>query len=83
MEQPPFEQLLHRFMEGLPPSLQAAKADLEAHASRTLRAGLAQLDLVAREEFDAQAKVLARSRELIGELEQRVARLEARLPPQD
>lgn len=63
-------------MEGLPPSLLAARADLEAHASRALRAGLARLDLVGREEFDAQSRVLARSRELVTQLEQRVAQLE-------
>ncbi len=66
-------------MEGLPPSLQSARADLEAHAGRALRAGLTRLDLVTREEFDAQSRVLARSRELIGQLEQRVAELEAKL----
>ncbi|MGC4029088.1 MAG: accessory factor UbiK family protein [Steroidobacteraceae bacterium] len=81
MEESRLNELLRRFMEGLPPSLQAARADLEAHAGRALRAGLARLDLVTREEFDAQTRVLARSRELIGQLEQRVAQLEARAAP--
>lgn len=78
MEQSRLDELLRRFLEGLPPSLQAVRADLSAYADRGLRAGLARLDLVTREEFDAQARVLARSRELIDALETRVAELEAR-----
>lgn len=83
MEQSRLDELLRRFLEGLPPSLQSARADLEAHANRALRAGLSRLDLVSREEFDAQARVLARSRELIEALEARVAELEARQAPLD
>jgi ubiquinone biosynthesis accessory factor UbiK len=79
MEQQRIEDLLKRLLEGLPPSLQAARDDLKAHADRALRAGLQRLDLVGREEFDAQARVLERSRELIAALEARVAELEARL----
>jgi len=78
LEQSRLDELLKRFLEGLPPSLQAARADIAAYADRGLRAGLARLDLVTREEFDAQSRVLARSRELIDALEARVAELEAR-----
>jgi hypothetical protein len=78
MDQQRIEDLVRRMLEGLPPSLQAARDDLKAHADRALRAGLQRLDLVSREEFDAQARVLERSRELIAELEARVAELEKR-----
>jgi len=37
-------------------------------------------NLVSREEFDAQQKVLARTREKLEELEQKVAKLEAENP---
>jgi hypothetical protein len=70
--------LLKRLMEDLPASLQAFRSDLEAHASRVLRDGARRLDLVSREEFEAQARVLERSRELIALLEARVEALEAR-----
>jgi hypothetical protein len=70
--------LLKRLMEDLPASLQAFRSDLEAHASRVLRDGARRLDLVSREEFEAQARVLERSRELVAQLEARVAALEAR-----
>lgn len=77
-EKPDVEALLRRLTEGLPASLQAVRADLEAHAGRVLRDATRRLELVSREEFDAQTRVLARSRELIAELEARVAALERR-----
>lgn len=70
------EGLIRRLTENLPASLQAVRTDLEAHAGRVLRDATRRLDLVSREEFDAQTKVLERSRELITELEARVAALE-------
>jgi BMFP domain-containing protein YqiC len=75
------ESLVRRFTENLPASLQAVRADLEAHAGRVLRDATRRLDLVSREEFDAQSRVLARSRELIATLEARVAELERRQQP--
>lgn len=72
------EALVRRLTEDLPASLQAFRADLEAHAGRVLRDATRRLDLVSREQFDAQAKVLERSRELIDQLQERVAALEAR-----
>jgi ubiquinone biosynthesis accessory factor UbiK len=70
------EGLIRRLTEDLPASLQAVRADVEAHAGRVLRDGARKLDLVSREEFDAQTRVLERSRTLIGELEARIAALE-------
>nr|WP_324257521.1 accessory factor UbiK family protein [Cellvibrio fontiphilus] len=42
-----------------------------------LQAALARLDLVTREEFDAQAAVLLRTRQKLEALEQQLAKLEA------
>lgn len=70
------DALVRRLTEELPASLQALRSDVEAHAGRVLRDATRRLDLVSREEFDAQSRVLARSRELIAELEARVAALE-------
>jgi BMFP domain-containing protein YqiC len=70
------DALVRRLTEDLPASLQALRSDVEAHAGRVLRDATRRLDLVSREEFDAQSRVLARSRELIAELEARVAALE-------
>lgn len=78
MDKTEADELLRRLLEGLPASLQAARSDLEAHFGRVLQSGLKRLDLVTREEFDAQARVLMRSRELLASLEARVAELESR-----
>src|SRR4029079_10433958 len=46
-----------------------------------LSGALAKLDLLTREEFDIQARVLLRTREKLEALEARVAELEARPGP--
>ncbi len=51
--------------------------DIERNSKAMLSHALARMDLVTREEFDAQAAVLARTREALSALEQRVAALEA------
>lgn len=56
-------------------------ADVEKNIKAMLQGGLARLDLVTREEFDIQARVLARTREKLEQLETRVAELEARFAP--
>lgn len=52
---------------------------------KNLRAGMTSLfskmDLVTREEFDIQAKVLERTREKLSRLEAQVAELEKKLNP--
>jgi ubiquinone biosynthesis accessory factor UbiK len=70
------EGLVRRLTEDLPASVQAFRSDIEAHAGRVLRDATRKLDLVSREEFDAQSRVLERSRALIAALEARVAALE-------
>jgi len=52
--------------------------DLEKNVKALLAGGLAKLDVVPRAEFDVQAKVLARTREKLDELERKVAELEAK-----
>ena len=52
--------------------------DLENNVKALLASGLSKLDVVPRAEFDVQAKVLARTREKLDELERKVAELEAK-----
>ena len=58
-------------------------ADIEKNIKAMLQGGLTRLDLVTREEFDTQTRVLAKTREKLERLESRVTELEARflLPP--
>lgn len=53
--------------------------DLERNLRALLGSAFARLDLVSREEFDVQARVLARTRERLQALEARVEALEAKL----
>ena len=50
--------------------------DIEKNLRALLTSGLARLDVVTREEFDVQAKLLARAQEKLAALESRLAELE-------
>jgi len=56
--------------------------DIEKNMRAMLTGAFSRLDLVTREEFDVQAKVLARAREKLSEFEARVAELEKRIQEQ-
>jgi ubiquinone biosynthesis accessory factor UbiK len=79
METNRIDDIARRLAEGLPESARVLRGDLESNFRAVLQSSLGKLDLTARSEFDAQTKVLARSRALIEQLEQRVAALEDRL----
>jgi BMFP domain-containing protein YqiC len=68
------QQRISQLLAGTP------AADLQKNLRALLTQQFARLDLVTREEFDAQAQVLARTREKLATLEQRLAALER---PQD
>jgi BMFP domain-containing protein YqiC len=57
--------------------------ELEKNLRALLQGAFAKLDLVTREEFDAQFQVLLRTREQLNTLELRVKELEARLTSKD
>jgi len=57
---------------------QSPAKDVEKNLRALLGSFFSRLDLVTREEFDVQAKLLTRSREQISALESRVAELEAK-----
>ncbi|MGQ9686795.1 MAG: accessory factor UbiK family protein [Thiobacillaceae bacterium] len=71
------QKLIEEFTARISEVLAASPAkDLEKNLKATLAALFAKLDLVTREEFDVQAQVLARTREQLGALEARLAKLE-------
>lgn len=74
-----FDDISARVSEALAKS--PAK-DIEKNLRGMLSGAFSRLDLVTREEFDVQAKLLARTREKLVALEARVAELEKR-PPSD
>ncbi|MCS6947234.1 MAG: accessory factor UbiK family protein [Steroidobacteraceae bacterium] len=76
MERIRIDELARRLLDSLPPSLRTLQSDVEQNFRAVLRANLARLDLVTRDEFDAQARVLERTRAQLEALEQRIAALE-------
>jgi ubiquinone biosynthesis accessory factor UbiK len=74
-----FDTIARRVSGAMPPAAKNLQRDLEKNLRAAVQSALSQLDLVTREEFDVQTKVLARSRAKIEELEKQLAALEARL----
>ena len=70
------DELTRRLFAVLPPAMQGLRDDLERNFKAVLRANLSELDLVARDEFVAQSKVLERTRARLEQLERRLAELE-------
>jgi BMFP domain-containing protein YqiC len=56
---------------------QSPAADLQKNLKALLTQQFARMDLVTRDEFDAQSQVLARTREKLEALERRLAQMES------
>jgi len=70
------DEIARRLMDNLPPALRATQRDLESNFRAVLRASLGKLDLVTRDEFDTQTRVLERTRARLEALEARVKAME-------
>lgn len=80
MNKPNFLRDLSKSLcEALPDNLHTLKNDLAKNFHSVLQNAFNKLDIVNREEFDAQTKVLARSRQRIEKLEAEVRELESLL----
>ena len=75
------EELARKLAESVPPGVRALQADMEKNFRALLEAGLAKMNLVTREEFDVQQRVLERTREKLTALEARISELESRARP--
>ena len=71
-----FEDISQRIAGQLPSGIGLLQDDLKRNVRAAIEASLKNLELVTREEFDVQAKVLARTREKLEALEKKVAELE-------
>ncbi len=81
MESLRIDDLVRRLLEQVPPALRAMQQDLEAGFRAVLRERLAKLELVTRDEFDAQTRVLERTRARLEALEARLAAMEGKPEP--
>ena len=62
MEQIRIDEIARRLLDSVPPALRSMQQDLETNFRAVLRSSLGKLDLVTRDEFDTQTKVLERTR---------------------
>ena len=72
------EELARKLADSVPPGVRALQADMEKNFRALLEAGLARMNLVTREEFDVQQRVLERTREKLTALETRLGELESK-----
>jgi BMFP domain-containing protein YqiC len=73
------DDITRRLTQAMPASARALQDDLEKNLRAAMQSVFARMDLVTREEFDVQTRVLARSRDKIEALEKQVAALEEQL----
>jgi BMFP domain-containing protein YqiC len=73
------QQISELVREHLPDGLAEMGHDLRHNLKALVSESLSRMDLVSREEFDVQTKVLARTRSRLEALQQRVDELEKQL----
>ena len=71
------DELARKLADSVPKGVKALGEDLENNFHAVLQSAFSRFDLVTREEFEAQAAVLARTRQKVEALEKLVAELEA------
>ena len=70
------DDLSRKLSDSLPPGVGQLKTEAEEQFRLVLARAFGRMNLVTREEFDAQPAVLARTREKLAALERQVADLE-------
>jgi hypothetical protein len=69
MDAQTISDLARRLAAAVPPGMRSLQVDLERNFRSVLQSNLERLNLVTREEFDVQRKVLERTREKLAALE--------------
>lgn len=64
--------IVQNMMDNLPSGLKQLPNDIKQHIRSTVTHTFEKMDLVTREEFDAQCRVLLRTREKLEALEKKV-----------
>ncbi len=77
MNRPNLNQFAEQLLALLPASAGLAQEELRQGIKVFMEGALARMNLVTREEFDAQAALLARTREKLERLEALVSEMEA------
>jgi len=69
------DELTNKLGESLPPGLTQKKEEIENQFRNVLTGAFERMNLVSREEFDAQCEVLEQTRDKLAELESRLEEL--------
>lgn len=77
------EEMARSIQAALPPGLKSVGEEVDKKVKQVLQAQLMKLDLVSREEFDVQTKVLLRTREKLQALEEKLQQLEKQQTERD
>lgn len=72
------DEVVSKLFAALPSSLQNIEKDIQQKFKDILQATFSRMDLITREEFDVQCKVLARTREKVEQLQEQVNELLAK-----
>ena len=70
------EEIVESIAKGLPEGTDHIRSEIRDNVRIILESTFARMNLVTREEFDAQTLVLCRTREKLEELERAVAKIE-------
>ena len=73
------EEMACQIHNALPPGIKSLGEEVDKKVKQVLQSQLNKLDMVSREEFDVQTKVLLRTREKLTALEEKLALIEQRL----
>lgn len=73
------EDIAKQIQNSLPSGIKNMGEEAEKRIRTVLQAQLGKLDMVTREEFDVQTKVLLRTREKLNDMEAKLALLERKL----
>jgi len=73
------DEILQQINDLLPQNVRETRDDIKRNLKAGVSSTLSRMDLVTRQEFDIQTELLARSRVMLEQLEQRITDLEKQL----
>lgn len=77
------DDLVRQLGATLPPELESFEQEMKKQFKAVLESAFQRLDLVSREEFDIQVKVLQKTRAQLTELQEQLASLEQHMSGQN
>lgn len=77
------EEMARQIHNALPPGIKNLGEEVDKKVKQVLQSQLNKLDMVSREEFDVQTKVLLRTREKLAALEEKLVQIEQQLAERD